>query len=104
MKKRINTLLIAVLKSTKILKVLKSAKALKAFLSLATMAIFAVCHSAVMGIYFGLSFYAKCVGNISSSYAQNDWSFGSIQNGRDDARHLHQRMVEGLVTEKRILA
>lgn len=51
--KRLNTFLVVALKSTKLFKIFKSAKALKVVISLLSMAIFAVCHSATMGIAFG---------------------------------------------------
>lgn len=54
MKMRINTLMVLLLKSAKLIKIVKSAKVLKAGFSILTMAIFAACHSVAMGITFGI--------------------------------------------------
>lgn len=50
-----NTMVMLAVKSTKLLKIFKSAKLLKAGISFVSMAVFAVCHSAAMGVAFGLS-------------------------------------------------
>src|SRR4051812_45453074 len=47
--------LVVFMKSAKLLKIFKSVKVLKVVISFASMAIFAVCESAVMGMAFALA-------------------------------------------------
>jgi Zn-dependent protease len=53
--KNMSLVITLAIKSAKLLKLFKSAKILKVGISFMSMAIFAVCHSAVMGIAFGIS-------------------------------------------------
>lgn len=53
--KKMNTMVMLAVKSTKLLKIFKSAKLLKVAISFVSMAVFAVCQSAAMGVAFGIS-------------------------------------------------